>query len=161
MNELDIILLIFAAIGAIYGYVSGLINQLTFGAGIILGLLQAVIFSGELSTRVEAAIEWPPILCTILSFIGIMVASLILMKILGVLINAILQLIHLKFVDKILGSIFSVLVAMILSVAIVEGGHTLFPEMKIFGQTSKKESLLYGNVEDTVTAFLSEVKEEI
>ncbi len=161
MNELDIILLIFVALGCIYGYISGFISQLTFGAGIVLGLLQAVIFHDELSMRIEAATGWGALICTILSFVAIIVLTLIVFKIISVFINAVLKLIHLKFVDKILGSLFSTFVAMVLLVAVVESGHKLFPGVKIFGKTSQRASLFYKDVKGTVTVFLSEIKKDI
>ena len=44
MNTLDIVLLVVAGIGMLFGLKSGLIKQLSFGAGIAIGLLQATIF---------------------------------------------------------------------------------------------------------------------
>ena len=44
MNTLDTVLLVAAGIGILFGLKSGLIKQLSFGASVAIGLLQATIF---------------------------------------------------------------------------------------------------------------------
>ena len=51
MNTLDIILLVAVGIGALFGLISGLVKQLSFGAGIAIGLLQATIFYPRAADR--------------------------------------------------------------------------------------------------------------
>ena len=54
MNNLDIILIVAIIIGFAIGYFKGLISQLSFGVGIVIGLFQAVIFYKSAGARIES-----------------------------------------------------------------------------------------------------------
>lgn len=161
MNKLDIVLLIFASVGCIYGYIKGLIKQLTFGAGIAIGLLQAILFSSEIGGRLSILIEWPPIICTISAFIGIVIVTMVIFKILGVVANTILEQMHLNFINKTLGAVFSTMIAILLLFGCVEGTNLLFPEIELTSKTSQNNSLLYKNISVETATLIEEVKEEI
>ena len=54
MNSLDIILMVAMFLGFAIGYFKGLISQLSFGVGIVLGLFQAIIFYKAIGARIES-----------------------------------------------------------------------------------------------------------
>lgn len=161
MSQLDIVLLIITTIGFLYGYIKGLIKQLTFGAGIIIGLLQAMLFHKQIGQRLADALQWDPLPCTILAFIGIIILVILIFKVSGTVLATILKVIHLDFIDKTLGALFSSVIAIFLLIGTAKASNILMPEIKLFNRTSQEESVLYKNAAKTTFLFFKEMKEEI
>ncbi len=161
MNTLDIVLLVTLSVGGIYGYTKGLISQLTFGVGLAIGLLQAIIYYPIVGERLLLHIEISPFICNIFSFIGIVAVSVLLFKVLGTVSTAILKALHLNIINKLAGAILSAFFAALLFIGIVKGVNTLFPEIPETSQTSQNSSLLYKHVCGGTTMIIEEVKKEI
>ena len=53
MSTLDIIFTVVLGIGFIVGWYKGIITQLSLGAGIIIGLLQAILFYQAAGTTIQ------------------------------------------------------------------------------------------------------------
>lgn len=161
MNTLDIILLVAAGIGMLYGLKTGLVKQLTLGAGVIIGLLQATIFYQQAGTRIHELSEWDSWICNTLGFIAILLAVAAAINLAGLLLRWLLKIILLGWVDRILGAIFSILVGVAIVVFGVKTSNKFLPENNITGQTSQQESLLYKEVADITFTIIEEVKEEV
>lgn len=146
MNILDIALLVSAGIGFILGYRAGLVKQLSFGAGIAIGLLQAVLFYEQGAAKLQEMTEWNETLCTVLSFIIIMLTVATMLIILGIIIRWILTIILLGIVDSILGAILSTFIATGIFVVVVNISADISPDNRITGKTTQKESLLYKEI---------------
>ena len=80
MNTLDIVLLVAAGIGMLFGLKSGLVKQLSFGAGVAIGLLQATIFYPRTAAWLEEITGWDSLICTVLGFVLIVAAVTITNK---------------------------------------------------------------------------------
>ena len=135
MNNLDIVLIVALIIGFAIGYFKGLISQLSFGVGIVIGLLQAVLFYAPVAQRIQSATGWESIVCTAAAFIGIILAVILLFKIAGWIVSALLKAIHLAFIDRILGAVLSTVIAILLVVGITNAGNAITKAMiakKIF-----------------------------
>lgn len=158
MNTLDIILIATVVISFIFGYFKGLISQLTFGMGIVIGLLQAVLFYSAVAQKVFSWTGWNEMICNIVSFVGIIILILILFKLVGWTISKLLEAINLRFIDKTLGALFSVLIAILLVVGIVNSGCTLMPDVALFSKTTQSETVLYKHVQDVTLSVLGELK---
>ncbi|MBR2638104.1 MAG: CvpA family protein [Bacteroidaceae bacterium] len=158
MNNLDIVLTIALFIAFVVGYYKGLISQLSFGVGIVIGLLQAVLFYPTLSAKIEGATGWSEVICSVTAFIGIILAVVIVFKIAGWLISSLLKAICLQFIDRILGSLLSCTIAMLLIVGITTAGNTILPEIELFKKTTQENSLLYKHVQDFTLTIIGEVK---
>ena len=91
MNTLDIILLVAAGIGMIYGFKSGLVKQLTLGAGTIIGLLQATIFYQQAGDEINRLSGWDTWICNALGFIAILLAVTVVINIVGFLLRLLLK----------------------------------------------------------------------
>ena len=161
MNTLDIILLAVAAIGAIYGFKTGLVKQLTLGAGIVIGLLQATIFYHEAGNWTQELVGWEDWICNTLGFVAIFIAVAIVINLVGLLLRLLLKIILLGWIDRILGALFSILVSIVIVAFGVKISCSLLPDNKITGQTSQRESLLYKKVADFTFTIIEEVKEEV
>ena len=161
MNTLDIILLVATGIGLIYGFKTGLVKQLTLGAGIIIGLLQATIFYQQAGLWINELSGWDSWICNSLGFIAILLVVAIAINIVGLLLRWLLKIILLGWVDRILGAVFSIFIAIIIVAFGVKISNSLFPDNKITGQTSQEESLLYKEVAEITFTIIEEVKEEV
>ena len=143
MNTLDIILLIAAAAGFGYGYFKGIIKQLTLGAGIIIGLLLAMLYYPAGSEIVKGWTNLQDWLCIPIAFAAILMCSVLLLKVIGVLLSGLLKLVHLGFIDSIVGAVFSTIIGIMLFVGAVNLTSSISPDNKYTGKTSQEESLLY------------------
>lgn len=143
MNTLDIILLIVAIIGFAYGYFKGIIKQLTLGAGIIIGLLLAMLYYPAGSEIVKGWTNLQNWLCIPIAFAAILMCTVLLLKVIGVLLSGLLKLIHLGFIDSIVGAVFSTIIGIMLFVGAVNLTSSISPDNKYTGKTSQEESLLY------------------
>lgn len=161
MNNLDIVLIVALIIGFAIGYFKGLISQLSFGVGIVIGLLQAMLFYAPVAQRIQSATGWESIVCTAAAFIGIILAVILLFKIAGWIVSALLKAIHLAFMDRILGAVLSTVIAILLVVGITNAGNAIMPEIKLFSRTTQKESMLYNKVQNITLSILGELKKDI
>ena len=158
---MDIVLIVALIIGFAIGYFKGLISQLSFGVGIVIGLLQAVLFYAPVAQRIQSATGWESIVCTAAAFIGIILAVILLFKIAGWIVSALLKAIHLAFMDRILGAVLSTVIAILLVVGITNVGNAIMPEIKLFSRTTQKESMLYNKVQNITLSILGELKKDI
>ena len=158
MNTLDIVLLVAAAIGLLYGLKSGLVKQLSFGASIIIGLLQATIFYPRTAAWLQGLTEWDNVICTIAGFIIAFTATAIILNIAGTILHWLLKVLLLGWLDRILGAIFSTIVAMGFVVLGVNISDRIIPDNNITGKTSQAESLLYNKVAEVTFLVIEEAK---
>ena len=158
---MDIILIVSLVIGFAIGYFKGLISQVSLGAGVVLGLLQAVLFYAPLSGRIERWTGWDSLVCSIAAFVGIILAVILLFKIVGWLLSALMNAINLGIIDRILGAVFSTVIALLLVVGITNAANSIMPQLELFSRTTQRQSLLYNKVQDMTLSLLGEVKKEI
>ena len=161
MNTLDIILLVATGIGMIYGFKTGLVKQLTLGAGVIIGLLQATIFYQQAGIWINELSGWDDWICNSLGFLAILLAVAIAVNIVGLLLRWLLRIILLGWIDRILGAVFSIFIAIVIVAFGVKISNSLFPDNNITGQTSQEESLLYKEVAEITFTIIEEVKDEV
>ena len=158
MNTLDIVLLSVIGIGAIYGLISGLVKQLSFGAGIAIGLLQATIFYPKAAAWLQGMTEWGDLICTVLGFLMVFAVISLAINILGFLLRWLLKVIMLGWIDRLLGALFSAVIAMGVVVLGVNIGESVAPDFKITSKTSQEESLLYNKVAEVTFLVIEEAK---
>ncbi|MBR3883672.1 MAG: CvpA family protein [Bacteroidaceae bacterium] len=161
MNHLDIVLIIVLLVGFTAGYYKGLIKQLSFGAGIALGLLQAILFYPQVAQQIEEKTQWHSWICVVLAFVGIIVITVLIFKLASLILRGLLKFVHLEFIDKILGALLGCFVALLLTIGLSEVVSAIAPKTPIFGSTSQNESYLYKQLKNTTKLLLVEVKEEI
>ena len=161
MNTLDIILLATTGVAMLYGLKAGLVKQLTLGAGIFIGLLQATIFYQPAGICIQELSGWDNWICNTLGFIAILLSTAIVINIAGLLLRWLLKIILLGWVDRILGAVFSIFVAAALVAFGVKISNSIFPDNKITGQTEQENSVLYKKVAELTFTIIEEVKEEV
>ena len=158
MNTLDIVLLVAAGIGLFFGLKSGLVKQLSFGASIIIGLLQATIFYPRTAAWLQGLTEWDNLICTIVGFIIAFAATAAIVNIIGTVLRWLLKVLLLGWLDRILGAIFSTIVALGFVVLGVNISDSISPDNEITGKTSQAESLLYKKVAEVTFLLIEEAK---
>lgn len=158
MNTLDIVLLVAVGIGIIVGLKSGLVKQLSFGAGIFIGLLQATIFYPKASAWIRELTGWESLLCAILGFLAIFAATALVINLMGIILRWLLKAVLLGWLDRVLGAIFSAVIAMCIVVMGVNISQGIAPDNKITGKTAQKESLLYEKVAEVTFLIIDEAK---
>lgn len=158
MNNLDIIFIIVVLIGFAIGYFKGLINLLTFGMGVVLGLLQAVVSYNVVAKWLYNIAGWNETVCSITSFIGIILTVVLIFRLGGWLLSMLLEKINLGFIDKLLGAIFSSIVATLLLVGVANAAQSIMPDLDVFNETTQNSSVLYKHAQSVTVSILGEVK---
>lgn len=161
MNTLDVILLIVAVIGFGYGYFKGIIKQLTLGAGIVLGLLLAMLYYPTGSEIVKGYTNLQDWLCIPIAFALILLCTILMLKVTGVLLAGLLKLIHLSFIDSILGAVFSTIVGLMLFVGAVNLTSSIFPDNQYTGKTSQGNSLLYKHTQIFTSLIIDKAEKNL
>ena len=151
MNILDIIILIPMAWFAYTGFKKGLVIGIASLAALILGIYAALYFSGIvagfLTDSLNIKTDYLPIISFIVTFIGVV----ILIHFLGKLLEKLINLVALGFLNKLAGAVFGVLKAAIfLSVIILVINHF---DANVISKQKRETSFLYGPVSD-IAPFL-------
>ncbi len=161
MNTLDIIFAVVVCIGFAIGCYKGIIKQLTLGAGIVIGLLQAILFYHTLGSKLAEWTGWYVVVCNILA--GILIFALVvgLLSVIGSIIQWFFRLILLGFADRLLGGLLSGAVTMLLFVGVVSVINKIDSTNAIFGKTSQENSMLYRPMRKLSVDFVEGMKKEI
>ncbi len=160
MNLLDIILIAAVAIGGIVGYRLGLVKQLSFGAGLAIGLFQAIHSYPDVGKWVNDATGWEEGACYTAGFILILLAITSIVYLLGVVFSKIIRIICLGMADRILGTIFAIYFSMTTMAAIVDITGRIDPHNPVTGETSQEDSVLYKKIVGTTFSVIEEVIKE-
>ena len=161
MNTLDFALVAILLIGFIYGYFKGIIKQLSFGAGIVLGLLQAVLFYPTVTVWIKEQTQWTDLVAIPVAFVAILASVVIIFKVAGVILSGILKACHLRYIDSILGAIFSSFITMFVFVGVVTLSEKFLPENDYTGKTSQNKSLLYKHTKILTSLIIDEAEKKI
>ena len=161
MNTLDIIFAVVVCIGFAIGCYKGIIKQLTLGAGIIIGLLQAILFYPSLGCKLVEWTGWSELVRYLLGGILIFAIIVSLFQLIGAIIRWFFRLILLGFADRLLGGLLSSAITMLLFVGAVSAISKIDNTNALFGQTSQENSMLYKPMRKLSVAFIEEMKKEI
>ena len=161
MNTLDIIFAAVVVIAFFIGCYKGIIQQLTLGAGIVIGLLQAILFYPTLGSKLAEWIGWPAIVCNILAGILIFAFVVGLLNVIGSIIRWFFRLILLGFADRLLGGLLCGAVSTLLFVGVVSVINKIDDTNAIFGKTSQENSMLYKPMRKLSVTFIEEMKKGI
>lgn len=154
MNAIDIVFLILLLWAAWKGFKRGLVIELASLAALVLGIYAALNFSAYASRLLSGYVDldpyWLNILSFALTFLGVMLAVILLGKILEKMVN----LVMLGLLNKILGLVFSVLkTAVVLSVLIFLF-NLIDHNQRILTPEKRQDSRLFGIVEALVPELL-------
>lgn len=151
MNIIDILILIPFVWFAYQGFKKGLVIGLASLAALVLGIYAALYFSGIvavfLTDNLNIKTEYLHIISFIVTFIGVV----ILVHFIGKLLEKLINMVALGFLNKLAGAVFGVLkAAVFLSVIILIINHF---DDKIISEEKKEGSFLYSPVSE-IAPFL-------
>ena len=161
MNTLDIIFVVTVGLGFAFGCYKGIIQQLSFGAGIIVGLLQAILFYQPLGYKLFELTGWNSIICYILAWMLIFVIIVALFQLIGKIIRWFFKLILLGFADRLLGGLLCGIISIFLFVGAVSAINKIDNTNALFGRTSQENSVLYKPMRKLSVTFIEEMKKGI
>lgn len=139
MNTLDTIFVVAVGLGFVIGCCKGIISQLSFGAGIIIGLLQAILFYRPVGIKVSQYTGWESMVCNnIVAFVLVIVLVMLVFKLIGLLLKWIIKQISLGFIDRILGGLFTGAITALLFVGVVLLVGMIDENIALFGKTSQE-----------------------
>ena len=103
MGTLDIILLICFIPAVISGIMRGFVRQVVAVAALVIGAILAVRFSGVISEWLAQYLQMEMSLIRIISFLIIVVVAVLLLNLVGRLLEKVVKISMLGWLDKILG----------------------------------------------------------
>lgn len=161
MNVLDVIILVCCIPALVQGFRKGFIRQTFSIAAIVLGAWLAFKFSSMAADWIRPSVNMNGTLLGVVAFIIIFAAVYLAFILLGHLARKFVKFIMMGWMDKLLGTLFGLLKAMLavglvlMLVDAVNSAITLIPESTI------KESCLYGPVKDIANVVYPYLKELI
>ncbi|HIZ86512.1 MAG TPA: CvpA family protein [Candidatus Coprenecus stercoravium] len=114
MTVIDIIILILLALAIFKGLKDGLVRQVGGIAGLFLGIFLAGRFSALVASWLNQWINVPENIVKIISFVLIIIAVCICMSLLGRLLEKIIKITTLGWVNRILGMLLSITTTVLL-----------------------------------------------
>jgi membrane protein required for colicin V production len=147
INVLDIVFLVPLLWFAYRGFQKGFIIELSSLVALILGIYMAINFSyfaaGLLTDNFEIGDNYLNIIAFIITFVAVIFGVFVVGKILEKIINIIL----LGFINKLAGGVFGIIKAAFLISVVLWIVNSLDPGQNIIKEKSKQESYLYEHVE--------------
>lgn len=161
MNWFDLVILILLLIAIVNGYRKGLVMQLV---GLTVIILSA-IFGGKLAEiilpELHKLLDLSPNLARVLSFVLSFATIAIVISLIGSLLQRIINVIFLSFINRILGSLVSVGTLMFILSIILNLVLMLDRNETIINKEIKKESFFFYRVETVVPAVVPYLNEEL
>ena len=153
MNYIDIIIIIVLGLSILTGFVNGLVKEVASLAALIFGIWGAIKFSGFTSAKLYQYFDMSGQYIGIISFIVTFLIIVVVIHFLGVLIDKLMEAVSLGFLNKLLGTVFSLLKAtLMLSVFFVvlksiDANHPFLPKDKT------EESMFFNPISDIAPAI--------
>lgn len=161
MNALDIIILLCFIPALIQGYRKGFISQ----AAAIVGLLAGVWMSFEFASKVSAWLsEWIKTseqVLNVISFAVILLIVILVLNVLGNLLEKIIKVIMLGWLNRLLGIALSVIQCWLILGILIIMFNSLNETFEFVEEAKLAESVLYTPLKETVDTFFPYLKQFI
>lgn len=153
MATIDIVILVLIGLGVIMGLMKGFVKQVASIIGLIAGLLVARALFGTVAERVAPVLGTSTTIAQILAFVLIWVAVPLGFALVASLLTKALEVVHLGWLNRWLGSGVGALKYMILIGLAIHVIEYVDPKDEIISETKKKESVLYYPMKDLSGIF--------
>jgi len=154
MNALDFILLIPLLFMAYRSFSKGLIISLATLAALVLGIWAGIRFSGMASTWVGQVIHTDEKFLPAITFIVIFILVLVIVHLFGKMLEKLVDLIALGWINKLLGGLFGIFKAVLLLSVLLYLISIFDPHEKLITPKTKENSFLYKPVASLVPLLL-------
>jgi len=148
MATFDILILLMAAVTLLIGFSTGFIMQVSLLAGVILG----GVFAGQLAAVIAPRLlEWTgssPHIIGPLSYIIAFVLILFALLLLGRLVQSLLKVVKINFVNRLAGAIFSMATWFIIASIVLNIIVEIDQDKTIIKENTRNNSYTYSLVKD-------------
>ena len=152
MNYIDIVLAVPLLWGLYKGVSRGIVKEISSLLALILGIYGAVRFSDQLQPFISIDSDYQAVVLFSITFILIV----LLVRLLGLILDKILELVSLTFLSRIFGAIFGVLkVAFVLS-SILLVFNTIDNQLGVLPIQDQKKSVLYKPISSLVPMLVND-----
>lgn len=158
MNTLDIILLICFIPAAIAGLRKGLVGQIIGLLTIILGCRLSMTFQKPVTDWLVKVTAANPEMIRILSFVLIFIAVAVVLYLIGKVIEKVIHIVLLGWVNKLLGILISSLIAIVVIGLIGGTVSSLNDQLQLFNPAFMKESVLLDAFMKVTSAIMPYLK---
>jgi len=159
MNYLDIILTIPLLWGLYKGIIKGVVKELAALIAVIAGIYGAVHFADNvhpyLKEQFAAESSFLPIISFAITFIVIVMA----VKLIGFIVDKIINAVALGIISRLLGGIFGVLKTAFIISALLLIINTFDYYLKLMPKEQKKQSILYKPISNIIPSIMPNVKD--
>ena len=151
MNILDIVIAIPLLWGAYKGFQRGVIYEIAFIIGLIIGLYAAFKLSGWVETFLKTIVDASSVIPHWVSFAIVVGVILAIFLLYAKLLEGVLKAGDLNAINKIFGALFGLLKFSLVVSVILWGLKSLEPQFNFINAQTKNESKLYEPVLSTAT----------
>lgn len=158
MDSLDCIILVILGIGSVIGFMKGFFKQLASLAGLVAGLFVARALFARVGEQVAESVGTSVTFAQILSFFLIWLLVPVALSMLASVLTRIADVIHLGFVNRLLGALLGVLKFALLVGLVIHFMEFADSEDTLIHKTAKQNSVLYYPIADFSGVFYPVVK---
>lgn len=159
MNGIDITIIVLLAIGLIRGIVKGLINELASLLSVILGIVGAYHFAGELEHFLRKWFDWDAEYLQLFAFMLVFFAIIVTVTLIGKAITRLLSYVALGLVNRILGGVFGCIKIGLVLLVVGVIFMTLNQGEMLVKKDKLNESITYVFIEKKIMTYLPSLVE--
>jgi len=161
VSVIDIIILICCVPAIIHGISKGFVSQAFSLLGLILGAWLAYKFSNVAGEWLESFAELSPALLHVIAFALILLVVIVVVHLAGKIIEKLLKVVMLGWLDKLLGAVFSLLKAALIIGLVVVLFDALNSNIPLVSEEKIEESFFYLPIKELANQVFPYLKELI
>ncbi len=119
VNIVDVLILIIALLAAVTGVARGFAMGFSSRVGFLVGFLVALLFGSLGAGVIAETFDFPPLWSTLMAFVLLFIVGYILIMLVGSLLERTLEMLHLDWLDRILGFVLGMVEAFIMVAFII------------------------------------------
>ena len=158
MDAIDIIILVFVGIGAVWGLMKGFVRQFSSLVGLIAGLLVARALFVEVGDWMAPAIGVSATVGRVLAFFLLWIIVPLLFSLFASFLTKALQVIHLGWINRLLGGGLGAVKFMLLVGMMAQLLEFVDPKGELLPASVRDESVLYHPMCDLAGMFIPTIK---
>ena len=147
INLLDLILLIPLLLFAFNGYKKGIIIEVTTLVALVLGIYAALFFSNYTANLLTGSFNISTDYLNIIAFIATFIGVLVAVMIIGKLLEKVVNLLMLGIVNKLAGALFGIVKGALLLSILIFLINYFDTNASIIKKEARTKSILYKNIE--------------
>ena len=160
MNVIDIIILVCCIPAIVSGFSKGFVSQAFSLVALVLGVWLSFKFSVVFGDWLKTYADLPGTILHVIAFAVILLIVVLLLKTIGNLVEKLIKVVMLGWLNKLLGVVFSLVKVVLVSGIVITLFDAVYTHLPFVSSDTLEESLFYypiKNIADTVFPFLKEL----